>query len=55
MEDGGIKLTEDFQIHEQDMYPWAKENPTTPWEVTEEDVKIRDAKLQNNRIEKDKK
>ncbi|KAF2357051.1 Spermatogenesis-associated protein 6 N-terminal [Trinorchestia longiramus] len=33
--ESGVRLTEDFQLHETDMYPWAAERPTLPWQVPE--------------------
>lgn len=36
VESGGVRLQEDFQIHETDLFEWADEQPTRPWEVPEE-------------------
>ncbi|XP_018020968.1 39S ribosomal protein L18, mitochondrial [Hyalella azteca] len=35
IEECGVRLSEDFQLHETDMYPWALERPTLPWDVPE--------------------
>ena len=34
--DEGIRLEEDFQLHETDMYFWSRVKPTLPWEVQED-------------------
>ena len=42
MEKKGVRLQEDFQIHEIDMYRWSREKPTLPWDVTEDNLKTRE-------------